>query len=68
MADKKEEKKEVSERQKLWDEYVANYKVKNPVKWEAKNARGQFDTIPDAFIGLKTVTKQANGTVRESIV
>lgn len=54
--------KESSQREKLWKEYVANYKVKNPVKGASKEANGEFDTPSVTFVGRKEVRKQQNGT------
>lgn len=45
--------KSVSQREALWKEYVANYKKSNPVKGAAKEARGEFNNIPDSFRGIK---------------
>lgn len=62
MAKEKEDKKdEKDSRQEVWDEYVALYAKENPVKHESKKARGEFDKIPTAFRGIKTVKRQANG-------
>lgn len=54
--------KVISEREKLWKEYVANYKTKNPVKAAAKEANGEFDVPPISFLGKKEVRKNQNGT------
>lgn len=48
MATEKESKK-VDPRQERWDKYVAGYQIKNPVKYAAKKARGEFDKIPASF-------------------
>lgn len=32
-----------------WAAYLDNYKQKNPVKYAAKKAAGQFDKVPDSF-------------------
>lgn len=37
------------EREARWETHLANYKAKNPVKFAAKKARGEFDKIPDSF-------------------
>ncbi len=55
---KKLEKEEVIEeaesvkadpRVRAWEAFVANYAIKNPVKYAAKKARGEFDKIPATF-------------------
>lgn len=51
------------ERQVVWDEYVSNYEKSNPVKFAAKQKNGEFDKIPDHFLGIKETKKQANGKV-----
>lgn len=38
-----------SDREARWAAHVANYEKKNPVKFAAKKARGEFDKIPDSF-------------------
>ena len=63
--EKKEEK--VSERDALWQEYIAGYKLKNPVKFASKDARGEFAKIPDSFIGKKRVRVLANGQQKVEI-
>lgn len=42
--------KEKDARQLRWDAYVAGYAEKNPVKYAAKKANGEFDKIPDSFV------------------
>lgn len=37
------------DREKRWDDFVANYQVKNPVKFATKKANGEFDKIPASF-------------------
>lgn len=60
MAEK-EVKKEVSERDALWAEYVANYKAKNPVKAKAKEDNGEFKVPPVNFVGKKRVRTDSKG-------
>lgn len=36
-------------REARWKKYVANYKLSNPVKGAAKEARGEFKEIPVSF-------------------
>jgi len=51
MAKGEKEVKEVriDPRQERWDALVQAYAIKNPVKYAAKKAAGQFDKIPDTF-------------------
>jgi hypothetical protein len=56
-----------SERMKLWKEYVANYKIKNPVKGASKEANGEFKVPPVSFVGKKSTTRLQNGTTRTVI-
>jgi hypothetical protein len=50
MAKEKEEKEvKADPRQPKWDALVKAYAIKNPVKFAAKKAAGQFDKIPDSF-------------------
>lgn len=44
-------KKEADPRQAKWEAFLKGYAIKNPVKYAAKKARGEFDKIPDTFIG-----------------
>lgn len=37
------------DREARWAAYVKNYKEKNPVKGAAKEANGEFKTIPASF-------------------
>lgn len=37
------------DRELRWKTYVDHYKKENPVKAAAKDARGEFDKIPDSF-------------------
>lgn len=37
------------DREKRWQAYVADYAIKNPVKFAAKNERGEFDKVPASF-------------------
>ncbi len=46
----KEVKKEPTERELAWAQYVENYKKKNPVKWASKDANKEFDVIPPSFL------------------
>lgn len=39
----------LSNREIRWKKYVENYKISNPVKAAQKEARGEFDTIPQSF-------------------
>lgn len=39
----------VSDRQKRWESYLANYAQKNPVKYASKLANGEFKEIPPSF-------------------
>lgn len=32
-----------------WKKHLAEYKVKNPVKFASKEANGEFKSIPDTF-------------------
>lgn len=54
-------KAEVSEREALWLEFQAAYKIKNPVKFAAKELAGAFKVIPASFVGKKVVTNLPNG-------
>lgn len=45
----KVEKKEKSPREIRWEKFLAGYAVKNPVKYAAKKANGEFDQIPASF-------------------
>jgi len=36
-------------REARWKQYVANYKLSNPVKGAAKEARGEFKEVPLSF-------------------
>lgn len=38
-----------SDRDARWEAYVAAYAKANPVKYEAKKARGEFKQVPDSF-------------------
>lgn len=38
------------DRQARWEAYVANYAKKNPVKYQAKKANGEFDIVPVSFV------------------
>lgn len=50
-VEKKEDAKvEKSDRQARWEKHVANYAIKNPVKYAAKKANKEFDTIPASFV------------------
>lgn len=49
MAEKKTVKK-ADPRQANWEQHLAAYKAKNPVKFAAKEKAGQFDSIPDTFV------------------
>lgn len=53
MAKEKEEKIETSvdPRTEAWKVFLAKYEKDNPVKFAAKKARGEFDTIPASFKG-----------------
>lgn len=44
---KEESKKD--ERAQRWEALVAEYEKRNPKKFAAKKAAGQFDKIPDSF-------------------
>lgn len=55
--EEKVEKKSLSQREDLWQKFVANYKAKNPVKFALKDARGEFKNIPDTFVGKVAVSK-----------
>jgi len=63
MAKTKESSKETpveaskSQREVLWEKFVANYKLANPVKYESKLARGEFKNIPTSFKGEITIVK-----------
>lgn len=50
MAKDTEKKVEKSDRQIRWEAHVERYAVKNPVKYAAKKANGEFDTIPASFV------------------
>lgn len=71
MPKKEEKTEEVVEevkakgdpREALWQEFLANYKASNPVKYEAKEKAGQFKTIPASFRGVVTLKKGKNGEV-----
>jgi len=39
-----------SAREVRWESFVANYKKTNPVKGLAKEANGEFKTIPASFV------------------
>ena len=49
MATKEKVETKRDDRQERWDAHVANYIARNPVKGQAKKARGEFDKIPDTF-------------------
>lgn len=60
MAKKKEEAKKVVETVKevdnkelkvVWEAFLERYQEQNPVKYAEKKARGDFDQIPEGFIG-----------------
>lgn len=67
------------EREKLWSEYLANYKLKNPVKYESKRAtsykhpitgedvpkKDEFAEIPASFRGVVRELKTVKGIIRE---
>lgn len=42
--------KEKDERAERWASLLEEYKKRNPLKYEAKKARGEFDKIPDSFV------------------
>jgi len=74
-----EEGQVVGEREKLFAEYVANYKLKNPVKYAQKVAtsyvdpisgqtvakKNEFAEIPASFKGIVRELKTPKGVVRE---
>ena len=43
-------KKESTDREARWENLLVEYEKKNPVKFAAKKARGEFDKIPDNFV------------------
>ncbi len=44
-----EKKAEKSDREMRWEALLESYKLRNPLKYEAKMARGEFSKIPDSF-------------------
>jgi len=66
-------------REELWAEYLANYKLKNPVKYAQKRAtsyldpisgkevakKDEFAEIPASFRGVVRELKTVKGVVRE---
>jgi len=42
---------ELSQREMLWQQFLKNYKVNNPVKYASKEANGEFKVIPPSFLG-----------------
>lgn len=66
-------------REELWDEFLANYQRKNPVKYASKRATeyvdpltgekkpkvDEFATIPASFRGIVKELKTLKGVVRE---
>lgn len=67
------------QREELWAEYLANYKLKNPVKYESKRAtsfvdpitgntvakRDELAEIPASFRGIVRELKTQKGIIRE---
>jgi hypothetical protein len=67
------------EREELWKEFLANYKLKNPVKYAQKRSetyldpidgkekakKDEFATIPPSFKGIVRELKTLKGTIRE---
>ena len=49
MAEKEVKEVKKDPRQVRWEEFVQRYAIKNPVKYAAKKANKEFDTIPDSF-------------------
>lgn len=70
-------RKAKSERETLWEEYLANYKASNPVKYAQKRAttyvdaitgksmpkKDEFAEIPASFKGIKITKKTQKGLV-----
>jgi hypothetical protein len=66
-------------REQLWEEFLANYKLKNPVKYATKRSttyidpidgkekakRDEFAEIPASFRGIVRELKTLKGTIRE---
>jgi hypothetical protein len=67
------------EREKLWEEFLANYERKNPVKYASKRAttyidpvdgkekakKDDFAEIPASFKGIVRELKTVKGLIRE---
>lgn len=49
VIDEQEAPVEVGSRAARWKKHLAEYKVKNPVKFASKEANGEFKSIPDTF-------------------
>lgn len=49
MAKETVEKIEKTEREIRWEQHLVAYEARNPIKFAAKKAAGQYDRIPDTF-------------------
>ena len=52
-------------REELWDEFLANYQRKNPVKCAQKLEAGAFKEIPPSFRAVVKELKTLKGNIRE---
>jgi len=50
VIDLSEEKQPKGERKARWEALLAEYKLRNPVKYEEKEKAGEFKDIPDLFV------------------